>query len=287
MKIFFKKFFWILSEKLNLGDIKRQASITNDILVDDYLQRNLYNNPKYADPKKLNKYEYRVFSQNGEDGIISEIFKRIGATNRFFVEFGVGVGNENNTVNLLTKDWQGCWIEGGETYIESIERAYEHVIKNGKLKVKKALVNAENVETLFDELKVPEELDFLSIDIDGNDYWVWKALKKYRPRTLVIEMNGLFRPDQKLVMEYIPNNEWNRTSYYGASLKSLELLGAEKGYKLVGCNFTGVNAFFVREDLVRDKFLEPFTAENHYEPKKIWLIRQSGDRRSFGKFLNI
>jgi len=163
------------------------------ILVNDYIQKHLFENPKYQDEKKLNKYEYQVYSQNGEDGIIQEIFKRIGATNKFFVEFGVGNGLECNTLLLLLKNWKGCWIDGSDRDIDFIKQKFNFLINKG-LSVTKSLIKAENIEALFSSLKVPEELDLLSIDIDGNDYWVWKAISHYRPRVVVIEYNGMFPP---------------------------------------------------------------------------------------------
>jgi len=100
----------------------------------------------------------------------------------------------------------------------------------------------------------------------------------------VIEYNATFRPDTEWIMKYDPNAVWNKTSYFGASLKSLELLGNRKEYSLVGCNFIGLNAFFVRNDLTADKFAAPFTADNHYEPLRYHLWRKAGHPRGFGDF---
>lgn len=112
---------------------------------------------------------------------------------------------------------------------------------------------------------------------------VWKAIHNYHPRVVIIEYNALFPPDVEYVIKYNPDFIWNWSSYFGASLKALEILGSEKKYKLIGCNFSGVNAFFVRENL-EDKFLEPFTAENHYEPFKFYLKTKIGHQRDFGEF---
>ncbi len=254
------------------------------ILVNDYIQKHLFENPKYQDEKKLNKYEYQVYSQNGEDGIIQEIFKRIGATNKFFVEFGVGNGLECNTLLLLLKNWKGCWIDGSDRDIDFIKQKFNFLINKG-LSVTKSFITAENIEALFSSLKVPEELDLLSIDIDGNDYWVWKAISHYRPRVVVIEYNGMFPPPIEFIVDYDANRTWAGKSHFGASIKSLEILGKKKGYKLVGCNFTGLNSFFVREDLVKDNFLQPFTAESHYEPSRYFLWTRVGHERDFDKFV--
>ena len=270
---------------LKSGGNQLTASIRG-ILIDNYLRENLFENNKYFDPKRLSKYEYQVYSQHGEDGIIQEIFKRIGTTNKFFVEFGVEDGIENNTVFLLLKEWKGVWLEGGKKNIKSIQEKFGFLINTNKLIVKQAFITIENIERLFNSLGVPKEFDLLSIDIDGNDYWVWKAIDSYSPRVVVIEHNSVFRSDVEWIMSYNPNNIWNGSSYFGASLKSLEKLGNQKGYRLVGCDFTGVNAFFVRNDLVGDKFFEPFTAENHYEPPRYFLQNVNGHRKDFGVFKN-
>ena len=161
------------------------------------------------------------------------------------------------------------------------------MIDNKNLTVRQSLVTASNIEKLFEDASVPNEFDLLSIDIDGNDYWVWKAIENYSPRVVVIEYNALYPPHVKWVQEYQADWAWNETSAFGASLKSLELLGKTKGYSLVGCNFMGANAFFVRDDLVSGKFHEPLTAENHHEPPRYFLKRTLGHRRSFGRFESI
>jgi hypothetical protein len=255
-----------------------------EAVAEEYVERQMRENPKYQNPKRLNKYEYQVYSQNGEDGIISEIFRRVGTQNKFFVEFGVGDGLENNTVCLLLKGYTGCWIEANEKQTKSINRRFSSLVNEKKLTVKHAVITAENIERLFKEADVPEEFDFLSIDIDGNDYWVWQAIENYHPRVVTIEYNSMFPPDIECTIRYDPAFFWRGTSYFGASLKALENLGRKKGYCLVGCDFKGMNAFFVRQDLVADKFLEPFTAENHYEPIRYHFQTRIGHPKDFGDF---
>jgi len=231
----------------------------------------LLNRPKYEDPLKLSRYEYEVFSQSGEDGIIAEIFRRVGVTNKTFVEFGVEDGVQNNTRYLLTAGWTGTWIEASKEHLVAIRERYAEKIKQGTLRLCHAFVTAENIESLFEKSGVPQEIDLLSIDIDGNDYWVWERIERYHPRVVVIEYNAVFPPGCQWIREYVPNASWDGTRNFGASLTALEFLGARKGYKLVGCNLAGVNAFFVREDLVREQFCSPFTAGNHYEPPRYYL----------------
>jgi hypothetical protein len=237
---------------------------------------------RYRDPRRLNGSEQQFFSQNGEDGIIAEIFRRVGAPGRFFVEFGVGDGTENNTVTLLMQGWRGVWLEGSAEQVARIRSQFATYIASGQLTLVHTLVTAENIESLFRDAGVPEELDLLSIDIDSRDYWVWQALERYRPRAVVIEYNSQFPPDARWVYDSVPTGGWDQTTYLGASLKSLELLGARKGYDLVGCDITGVNAFFVRRELLGDHFAAPYTAENHYEPPRFHLHRRTGHPRRFG-----
>lgn len=269
-----------MSLSARIKQIHQQLSDLCQIELDRTI-RDLLNNPKYEDQKKLNRYEHRVFSQSGEDGIVAEIFRRIGATNRFFVECAPGDGLENNTAFLLATGWIGVWIEGNAKHAHAITRTFSRRIKQGQLSFWHRFVTAENIESLLGQVSVPTDFDLLSIDLDRNDYWVWQKIQRYQPRVAVIEYNAIFPPGCDWVVEYVANVVWDETSNCGASLTALELLGAKKGYKLVGCNLAGTNAFFVREDLVQDLFCAPFTAENHYEPARYYLTsRKAGHRRS-------
>jgi hypothetical protein len=123
------------------------------------------------------------------------------------------------------------------------------------------------------------EIDLLSIDIDYNDYWVWKAVDVANPRVVVIEYNAALRPPMSLVVPYDPTRSWDGSNYFGASLEALVRLGRTKGYRIVGCNFSGANAFFVRDDLCADHFLDPPTAEEHYEPPRYFAHLMTGGHR--------
>lgn len=240
--------------------------------------------PRYKDEKKLLKHGFKVFSQADEDGIIREILERINVGKGFFVEFGVGDGLENNTAYLLLKGWKGVWIEGNKKYCQKIGRKFKSQISEGILTLKNSYISRENILNLFGGLKIPYEFELLSIDIDGNDYWIWDTLINYKPKIVVIEYNATFHPECKWIMKYNPRHVWRKSNYFGASLKSLEELGTRKGYKLVGCSFSGMNAFFVRDDLIGDKFSGPFSAENHYEPPRYFINCYSGQPADFGDF---
>lgn len=259
-----------------LNVVLRKLDDDKGLKVTQFLSEHLFNNPKYTQSKRLNRFEYQVFSQNGEDGIIQEIFNRIGTTNKYFIEFGVENGLECNSTNLLYKGWRGLWIEGSNAHFKDISARFKDMLDTGSLVVQNEFITAENIESLFDRANAPIEPDLLSIDIDYNDYHVWKAITKYKPRVIIIEYNSIFRPDTHFVVKYNPKRVWDKTSYFGASLLALEQLGAEKGYCMVGSVFSGSNTFFVREDLVGDLFESPFTAENHYEPNRDFLYYKSG-----------
>ena len=130
-------------------------------------------------------------------------------------------------------------------------------------------------------VEVPNEVDLFSLDIDRNTYWIWAAVAEFKPRVVVVEYNASIPPSVDWKVDYHPNRRWNYTMYFGASLKALENLGRELGYSLVGCEISGINAFFVRSDLCCDRFEGPFDAEHHFEPPRYWLTQRVGHPRSF------
>ena len=236
--------------------------------------------PRYADPKRLVRHGFKVYSQSDEDGIIQEIFNRIGTTKRTFIEFGVETGIECNSVKLLVEGWSGLWIEASAPYAAEIQNRFGPFVANGKLVLSQNMVTAENINPLFEQAGVTGEIDLLSIDIDYNDYWIWKAITAVSPRVVVIEYNATLRPPMSLVVPYDPACMWDGTNYFGASLEALVRLGRDKGYRVVGCNYTGANAFFVRNDVAGDRFLDPATSEEHYEPPRYFYAMQSAGHRA-------
>ena len=185
-------FFHKLRKTLFLEKIDRQLQVQSQIQIENYLNENIYKNSKYQTNRYLNKYEFKAFSQSGEDGIIEAIFRRIGTTNRYFVEVGVEEGTETNSTYLLHRDWEGLWIDGSMENKAAIEQSFANLVKTGKLKMIQCIVTAENIESLFKQASVPTEFDLLSIDIDGNDYYVWKAITNYNPKVVIMEYNAIF-----------------------------------------------------------------------------------------------
>lgn len=226
--------------------------------------------PRYGDPLRLLRHHARVCSQNGEDGMIHEIFRRIGTTNRLFVELGVGDGHENNTAFLLSQGWTGCWIDGDNAFTRTLKSRED--LRTGCVKALVAFASRENIASLFQQLNVPVEFDFLSLDIDQNTFYAWEGLGAYRPRVVVVEYNAAIPADIDWKVRYDSNRVWDGSQNYGASLKAFENLGRRFGYSLVGCDFGGLNAFFVRDDLVAGKFAEPFTSENHHERPRYAML---------------
>jgi hypothetical protein len=236
------------------------------------LDFDLQDHPRYGDPRRLLRYQSQVCSQNAEDGIIHEIFRRIGAQSRIFAEVGVGNGCENNTAFLLAQGWSGFWIDGDNAFLRTLETRED--IPKDCLKHFVGFVSKENIAALFEQLGVPKEFDLLSLDIDQNTYYAWEGLSSFRPRVVVVEYNAAIPPDVDWKVRYSANRAWDGTQNFGASLKAFELLGRRFGYSLVGCEFFGVNAFFVRDDLLAGKFVEPFTSENHHEPPRYAIVHR-------------
>ena len=169
---------------------------------------------------------------------------------------------------LFRSGWSGLFIESNEKDCGEISVRFRPVIESGRLYLVNAFVNRENINKLIGDIYTGD-IDLLSIDIDGNDYHIWKAINVINPRVVIIEYNGKFSPDVEWIMAYYEHHIWRGSDWHGASLKSMELLGREKGYQLVGTNLSGSNAFFVRNDLSEGKFYEPATAEKLFNPLNV------------------
>lgn len=239
--------------------------------------------PRFKDPRRLLANGYKVFSQNQEDGMIAEVFRRIGTTSKRFIEFGIQDGLECNSTFLLMQGWRGTWIEGSTEDAKKAQAAFSTY----PVEVINRQVTVDNADALIADVAANGELDFLSIDTDTIDYWLWRAIRSVSPRLVVIEYNATWPPFIRKTVEHNPNMIWDGTNFSGASLGALEALGREKGYSLVGCSIAGVNAFFVRNDLVGDRFCAPFTAENHYESPRFDMGGSFGHRAGMGRWVDV
>ncbi len=205
--------------------------------------------PNFAD------VEFRCNSQNGEDGILLYIFSLIGTTNRMVLEICAGDGTECNAANLiLNHGFRGLLFDGNAELIER-GRAFYAAHPNTRISPPQLVAAWITAETINDQVAVhgfAGDIDLLSLDIDGNDYWVWKALTVVRPRVVVLEFNASCGPEVAATMSYNPDyrSEYDGAlNRFGASLSAFIKLGRAKGYRLIGAQQLGFNAFFVREDI--------------------------------------
>ena len=189
----------------------------------------------------LPEHNKRIYSQNGEDGITLAIFDAIGFTNKKYLEFGATDACNNSQILNDKHGFTGTLWNGSNTVC-----SYSTIFQE--------FITVENIKELCAKYEVPAEPDFVSIDIDGNDWHVWREMSKVcRPRVLVIEHTGQFPPDQDRVMPYKADHVWDGSNYCGASIEAMYLLGRHLGYSLVCADNVGVNLFFVRDDLEPEK----------------------------------
>jgi hypothetical protein len=208
-----------------------------------------------ADPG-IHAWEFSAYSQGGEDGILLHLFTRIGASSFRFLEFGCGNGAECNSANLaLGFGWGGLLLDADIVNIEKARRFFAAKLGPGteRVIIQREMVTPTNINPLISQaLARSFELDLLSIDVDGNDYWIWEAVEGSVARVVVVEYNATFGPDRAVTVEFdeaFDRNAKHESGYYhGASLEALRRLGVARGYQLVGCDSGGVNAFFVRAD---------------------------------------
>jgi hypothetical protein len=204
----------------------------------------------------LHQVEFKVFSQFGDDGIIQYLVHRLQPLPDTFVELGVENYRESNTRFLLVNNnWRGLVLDGDDDSINYIQR--DEIYWRHTLTACRAFITRENITELLREAGFTGEIGLLSIDIDGNDYWVWEKIGIVDPVVVIIEYNSIFGPDLAVTIPYEPQFARHRAHYsgqfWGASLQALKLLADRKGYSLVGCNSAGNNAYFVRNDKVADQ----------------------------------
>ncbi len=192
----------------------------------------------------LRLYEIRRIAQHGEDGILEKIFRLIGTTNKYYVEFGAGDGHFCSNVKYLREKygWSGLLLDGDCSNKMSDDLS---------INLHKEFITGENICELFKKYNVPFEFDLISIDIDRNDFYVWKSLSEYyKPRVVVIEFNSLFNFDYDKVIKYSANEAWDGSAYSGASILALFNLGRSLGYSLIYEESETINLFFIRDDIL-------------------------------------
>lgn len=235
----------LLSEYLN-RNIEFQESIlmlqAKEILSLNNLKDSITN---------LSEVEFKVYSQWGEDGIIQYLINKVEIANKVFVEFGVEDYTESNTRFLLkNNNWSGLVIDGNKENIEYIKK--DNLYWKYDLTAVHSFITKKNINQIFIDQGVLDEVGLLSIDIDGSDYWIWKNIEVINPVIVICEYNSIFGKDLAVTVPY--KDDFERTKehysnlYFGASLKALCILAEEKGYKFVGTTSAGNDAFFIRND---------------------------------------
>ena len=223
-----------------------------------------------ANIASLKDIEFKVFSQFGDDGIIQWLLQHLNFPNQTFVEFGVENYQESNTRFLMCNDnWSGVVIDGSKANIAQIVNS--HYFWKFDLRAKAAFIDQENINSLLLSFKLEKDVGVLHIDLDGNDFWIWKTIDVISPVVVILEYNGLFGADRSITVPY--DKTFRRTNahysnlYFGASLPALHQLSSEKGYAFIGCNSAGNNAYFVRRDKLTGAIQEVSLAQGYVEPK--------------------
>lgn len=243
-----------------LRQTRIQQAILKELLIQNYSKDN-----------QLLKYEHQTFSQNGEDGIINEIFNRLGITTGEFIEIGTGDGSENNTRLLLEFGWKGVWIDGSNKNLKTINSNFHNFIKNDKLIAYANFVNENNINSILQKYDISKDVDLLSLDLDLTTHLVWESINYITPKVLVIEYNGFF-PKSSLWEADVKDNEvWDGSINMGASLSTIIKISESKGYKHIGCDLTGTNAFFVLDELVSTYFSD-FSFNPTQQPARPYIV---------------
>jgi hypothetical protein len=199
----------------------------------------------------FSEIEFKIFSQFGEDGIIQWIINKLQITNKSFIEFGVGNYLESNTRFLLeNNNWKGFIIDGDKKNIEFIKK--NAIYWEYDLTAECAFITRENINDLFLDHGFQGDIGLLSIDIDGNDFWIWEVIDVISPQIVICEYNSVFGDTYAITVPYHPEFNLTRAHYsnlyWGVSLPALCILAETKGYDFIGSNSAGNNAFFIRKD---------------------------------------
>lgn len=222
----------VMFSELNTYMISKGFTVANNISMNGWQEDIIYSNHKLSCDKGLLQHEFKIYSQNKEDGITLEIINRIlPGTNGYYVEFGTQNGDECNT-RVLRGSWKGLLMDGSH--------------ENKSINLNKEFVTRENILDLFKKYDVPPSFNLLSIDVDFNDFYILhKIVEKYSIDMIILEYNASFLPNEDAVIKYEPNGGWDCSNYFGASLLAYQRLLNKYNYSLVYTESRGINAFFV------------------------------------------
>ena len=227
-------------------------------------------------PDNIALQGYKCYSAGEEDGMIETIFEKIKPATKTFLEIGSGSGYENNSHFLLLNGWQGMWVDGNPSFIQTLRNALGKE-KFSKLLTQQSFVTKDNVQKLFDELynyyKI-NEVDFFSLDIDGNDYHVMESVFKHgvQPKVVCVEYNAKWGKNANVKVAYDETFVWKNDDYMGVGLGAWLQLFKENNYTLLSCDICGNNAFFIKNE-----FAHLFTIYHPgqlYQPARYYLVRK-------------
>lgn len=284
-KSFFKKYFITKAEfQKEIYCLQKEIQANRFLLGQIKVQKikELHNNIS-----SIQEAEFQVFSQFGDDGIIQYLIQQIPIGQQVFIEFGVERYIESNTRFLLmNNNWSGLVIDGDAKNINFVQQ--DEIYWRYDLTAVCSFITAENINQLFISHGFVGEIGLLSIDIDGNDYWVWKQITSVNPVLVIVEYNsvfGLLPVTIPYQADFVRTKAHFSNLYWGTSLGALYHLAEEKGYYFVGTNSAGNNAYFVRKDKLKldaSPNLSPLTLERGFTESK---FRESRNQRNELTFL--
>ena len=243
MKDYIKYLYKRIYQKLNY-EVHKSLLLNGKILAS--------NNSKKENISSLDEVEFQVFSQRGEDGIIQYLISKIEIPNKIFIEFGVETYTESNTRFLLiNNNWSGLVLDGSIRNINFIKNDF--IYWKYDIVAKQTFITKENINKLISDYTKTKDIGLLSVDIDGNDYWIWDEINVINPRIVICEYNSAFGDTNKITIPYksdfVRSKEHYSELYFGASLAAFCHLAEQKGYDFIGTTSAGVNAYFVRKDI--------------------------------------
>lgn len=229
----------------SVAKIDEQKILTAKLLIDRMKTRGICGS--------LHEAEFKVFSQFGDDGIIQYLINNVAIDDPRFVEFGVEKYTECNTRFLLiNNNWSGLVIDGSPDNVNHIKK--DEFYWKYDLRAVSSFVTRDNINQILTANNFTGEIGLLSIDVDGNDYWIWESITVVEPTIVILEYNSVFGSEDAVTIPYDPDFTRLRAHfsglYWGASLKALCLLAQKKGYSFVGSNSNGNNAYFVRTEKI-------------------------------------
>jgi len=256
--------------------IKRFINAESDLLLTGRLLSEMVKSKKSIN--SLEEIEFKVFSQFGDDGIIQWLVYKLDIRSKTFIEFGVEDYRESNTRFLLmNNNWSGLILDGSKKNIDRVINS-EYYWKYDLTAISE-FVTKDNINSVISQYGFLHDCGLLHIDIDGNDYWIWKELS-INPEIVILEYNSVFGKNRAITVPY--RDDFDRTKahssnlYFGASLKALVQLSNNKGYAFIGCNSAGNNAYFIRRDLLCEEVSELSVEEGYVESK----FRESRDSKN-------